>query len=380
MSGFPPPPVATIDWNKADNNRQVYEVNGHIESTYSKTTGEWTPLKFVSDPYMRVHGMSPALNYGQQALEGFKAFRTPGDPGRIVLFRPNLNAIRFQHSSIVLSMPPVPVEMFLRACRAAVALNANYVPPYESGGALYVRPQLYGTSAHLGLSAPSEYTFCVFVVPTTCAHLGTQPVKALILDDFDRAAPKGTGHAKVGGNYAPVIRWSDKARAEGFGITLHLDSVHHKEVDEFSSCAFIGVHSQGDSNITLVVPDSRCTIDSVTSDSVQHIAQQLGWKVEKRPVDYKELPSFSEVLGVGTSVVLIPIKSITRRSITQGMPSTPRLQVEAESEIITYLSEEQNKGGLVFSTLLNQLSAIQRGKAYDEFGWLFTVHEEDRNI
>ncbi|KAG9384291.1 Branched-chain-amino-acid aminotransferase 1 [Pyrenophora tritici-repentis] len=297
--------------------------------------------------------MSPALNYGQQALEGFKAFRTPGDPGRIVLFRPNLNAIRFQHSSIVLSMPPVPVEMFLRACRAAVALNANYVPPYESGGALYVRPQLYGTSAHLGLSAPN---------------------------DFDRAAPKGTGHAKVGGNYAPVIRWSDKARAEGFGITLHLDSVHHKEVDEFSSCAFIGVHSQGDSNITLVVPDSRCTIDSVTSDSVQHIAQQLGWKVEKRPVDYKELPSFSEVLGVGTSVVLIPIKSITRRSITQGMPSTPRLQVEAESEIITYLSEEQNKGGLVFSTLLNQLSAIQRGKAYDEFGWLFTVHEEDRNI
>jgi branched-chain amino acid aminotransferase len=263
-------------------------VNGHIESTYSKSTGKWTPLKFVADPFMRIHGMAPALNYGQQAYEGLKAFRTPGDAG-IQIFRPDRNAVRMQHSAAVVSMPEVPVEMFLDACRAAVSLNAGFVPPHETGAAMYVRPQLYGSSAQLGLTPPQEYKFCVFVIPTGVYH-GTHPVKALILDDFDRAAPHGTGHAKVGGNYAPVLRWSDRARDEGFGITLHLDSVKHEEIDEFSTSGFIGVLVDGQ-NITLVVPDSNCVINSITSESVQHIARSFGWKVEKRVVSSQSMRS-----------------------------------------------------------------------------------------
>lgn len=329
---------------------------------------------------MRIHGMSPALNYGQQALEGLKAFRMPGKPGSIALFRPDRNAMRFQHSGAVLSMPSVPVNMFLRACRAVVALNAGYVPPYESGGALYVRPQLYGSSAQLGLNPPDEYTFCVFVVPTG-VYLGMQAVKALIVDDFDRAAPKGTGHAKVGGNYAPVLRWSDQARTEGFGVTLHLDSVRHEEVDEFSTCAFIGVRSHGGGDdVTLVVPDSPCVIDSVTSDSMQHIARSFGWKVEKRPVRYTELPAFSEVLGAGTAVALVPIRSITRRRTTARLPAGPRLRVDAESETVAYLPDEQHSGGPVYLKLLAQLRAIQLGKVEDEFGWRFEVRAEDQEV
>lgn len=329
---------------------------------------------------MRIHGMAPALNYGQQALEGFKAFRMPGKPGGIALFRPDRNAMRFQHSVEVLSMPSVPVDMFLGACRAAVALNAGYVPPHESGGALYVRPQLYGSSAHLGLTTSDEYTFCVFAVPTG-VYDGTQPVKALILDDFDRAAPKGTGHAKVGGNYAPVLRWSDQARTEGFGVTLHLDSERHEEVDEFSTCAFIGVrsHGGGDDDVTLVVPDSPCVIDSVTSDSMQHIARSFGWKVEKRPIRYTELPAFSEVLGAGTAVALVPIRSITRRTAGR-LPACPRLRVDAESETVMYLPDEQHSGGPVYLKLLAQLRAIQLGKVQDEFGWRFEVRAEDQEV
>jgi branched-chain amino acid aminotransferase len=221
----------------------------------------------------------------------------------------------------------------------------------------------------------------VFVVPTG-AYLGTQPVKALILDDFDRAAPRGTGHAKVGGNYAPVLRWSDQAKAEGFGITLHLDSARHEEVDEFSTCGFIGVYSHGGDDVTLVVPNSPCTIDSVTSDSMQHIARHFGWKVEKRVVGYTELSAFSEVLGAGTSVVLVPIRSITRRRrLTAGqMPASLRVQTSAESETITYLSDDQQSGGPVYSMLLVQLGAIQRGKVQDEFGWLFEVRAEHQNV
>jgi len=277
-------------------------------------------------------------------------------------------------------MPSVPINMFLRACRAVVALNAGYVPPYESGGALYVRPQLYGSSAQLGLNAPDEYTFCVFVVPTG-VYLGMQAVKALIVDDFDRAAPKGTGHAKVGGNYAPVLRWSDQARTEGFGVTLHLDSVRHEEVDEFSTCAFIDVRSYGGGDdVTLVVPDSPCVIDSVTSDSMQHIARSFGWKVEKRPVRYTELPAFSEVLGAGTAVALVPIRSITRRRTTARLPAGPRLRVDAESETVAYLPDEQHSGGPVYLKLLAQLRAIQLGKVEDEFGWRFEVRAEDQEV
>ncbi|RSL38080.1 hypothetical protein CEP53_015196 [Fusarium sp. AF-6] len=362
MAAFPPPPVNTIDWSNVG--FKVREVNGHIESTYSRETGKWTPLRFVADPFMRIHGMAPALNYGQQAYEGLKAFRTPGDEG-ITVFRPDRNATRLQHSADVVSMPHVPVDMFLEAVRAAVALNAEFAPPHDTGAALYIRPQLYGSSAQLGLSAPEEYPFAVFVIPTGVYH-GAHPVKALILEEFDRAAPNGTGNAKVGGNYAPVLRWSDKAREEGFGITLHLDSVKHEEIDEFSTSGFIGAQVNGD-DVTLVVPDSHCVIDSVTSDSIQELGRSYGWKVEKRPIKYGELTSFSEVFAAGTAAALVPIRSITRRR-------------EGKTDTVTYIPDGQEEPGPLFGKLLKHLKDIQLAKAEDKFNWRFPVSATDKEV
>ncbi|KAH6995852.1 aminotransferase [Ilyonectria sp. MPI-CAGE-AT-0026] len=362
MASFPPPPVNTIDWSNVG--FKIREVNGHIESTYTKSTGKWTPLRFVADPFMRIHGMAPALNYGQQAYEGLKAFRSPGDAS-ITIFRPDRNAVRMQHSAEVVSMPHVPVDMFLEACRAAVALNAEFVPPHETGAALYIRPQIYGSSAQLGLSPPEEYTFCVFVIPTGVYH-GSHPVKALILEEFDRAAPNGTGNAKVGGNYAPVLRWSDKAREEGFGITLHLDSARHEEVDEFSTSGFIGALKNGD-DVTLVVPDSKCVIDSVTSSSIQDLARSFGWKVEKRPIKYRELKDFHEVMAAGTAAALVPIRSITRRH-------------EEVEDVVNYIPASQEEAGPICTKLLTTLQSIQLGKLDDPFNWRFTVSEADKNV
>lgn len=362
MASFPPPPVNTIDWSNVG--FKIREVNGHIESTYTKSTGKWTPLRFVADPFMRIHGMAPALNYGQQAYEGLKAFRSPGDAS-ITIFRPDRNAVRMQHSAEVVSMPHVPVDMFLDACRAAVALNAEFVPPHETGAALYIRPQIYGSSAQLGLSPPEEYTFCVFVIPTGVYH-GSHPVKALILEEFDRAAPNGTGNAKVGGNYAPVLRWSDKAREEGFGITLHLDSARHEEVDEFSTSGFIGAIKNGD-DVTLVVPDSKCVIDSVTSSSIQDLARSFGWKVEKRPIKYRELKDFHEVMAAGTAAALVPIRSITRRH-------------EEVEDVVNYIPASQEEAGPICTKLLTTLQSIQLGKLDDPFNWRFTVSEADKNV
>ncbi|KAL2107497.1 hypothetical protein VUR80DRAFT_5149 [Thermomyces stellatus] len=376
---FPPPPTDTIDW--ANVGFKVREVNGHIESHWSNKTSQWTPLKFVADPYMRIHGMSPALNYGQQAYEGLKAFRTPGDSA-IQIFRPDRNASRMQHSAAVNSMPPVPEDMFVAACRAAVALNAEFVPPHETGAAMYVRPQIYGSSAQLGLNPPEEYTFCVFVVPTGVYH-GVHPVRCLILDDFDRAAPKGTGHAKVGGNYAPVLRWTDGARDRGYNITLHLDSVSHDEVDEFSTSGFVGAKVEGE-EVTIVVPDSKAVIDSVTSDSVQNIARSFGWKVEKRAIKYAELPAFSEVMAAGTAAGLVPIRSITRhipasnpRSLAATNASHERVSISDGAEIVTYLPDSQEDAGPICLRLLNELKGIQLGKVEDRFGWCFKVSEKD---
>jgi branched-chain amino acid aminotransferase len=226
--------------------------------------------------------MAPALNYGQQAYEGLKAFRSPSD--NITIFRPSKNAARLQHSAAFISIPPVPENIFMESVHAAVSLNAAFVPPHETGAAMYIRPLIFGSCAQLGLNPPEEYMFCVYVLPVGVYH-GVHPVKALILEDFDRSAPDGTGSAKVGGNYAPVLRWSEKARQEGYGITLHLDSKTRSEIDEFSTSGFIGVKGKGD-NITLVVPDSKCVIDSVTSDSCLEIARSKGWKTEKRSASF----------------------------------------------------------------------------------------------
>ncbi|KAK3382697.1 aminotransferase [Lasiosphaeria ovina] len=376
MAPFPPPPVNTIDWSNVG--FRVREVNGHVESHYSVKTGKWTAPVFVTDPYMKIHGMAPALNYGQQAYEGLKAFRLPGNDV-ISIFRPDRNAERLQHSAEFISVPPVPTGLFLAAVKGAVALNAEYVPPHETGAAMYIRPQVYGSSAQLGLNPPEEYTFCVFVLPTGVYH-GSHPVKALIMDDFDRAAPNGTGSAKVGGNYAPVLRWSERARNQGYGITLHLDSKRHEEIDEFSTSGFIGALVEGD-DVTLVVPDSKAVINSVTSDSIQQIAKSFGWKVEKRPINYSELPSFTEVMAAGTAAALVPIRSITRRvaaaDALQQQKAHTRVALEDGQETVTYIAANVDEAGALCAKLLAKLQGIQLGREDDQFGWRFLVCESD---
>lgn len=261
-------------------------VAGHVESHYSVQSGKWTAPEFIEDPYLRLHGMAPGLNYGQQCYEGLKAFRAPD--GNINIFRPQKNAERMQHSASFISIPEVPVDHFLECVKLAVGMNAAYVPPHETGAAMYVRPLLFGSSAQLGLNPPEEYTFCVYVVPTGVYH-GSDPVDALILENFDRSAPEGTGSAKIGGNYAPVLRHSQKAYKAGYGITLHLDSKTRSVIDEFSTSAFIGVKKDGD-KIKLVASDSKNVIQSVTGDSALRIGESFGWETESREVHRPSVP------------------------------------------------------------------------------------------
>ncbi|KAI9745831.1 MAG: hypothetical protein M1818_000512 [Claussenomyces sp. TS43310] len=346
---FPPPPAANIEWTKLS--LAVTDmVNGHIESRYSVETGEWSTPTFVADPYLRVHGLAPAFNYGQQAYEGMKAYRTAAN--KILLFRPQYHAERMQHSASVVSIPPVPTETFLHCVNQAVAFNAAWVPPHSSGAALYVRPVIFGSSPHLALSPPSEYIFAVYVQPIGPYH-GLAPLDALVLEDFDRAAPMGTGNAKVGGNYAPVMRHQDAAKAEGYPVTLHLDSRTRTEVEEFSTSGFLGVKAGADEKTPLlVVPDSKNVIASVTSDSCVEVAKSLGWTVEKRPILYEELESFDEIMAAGTAAAVVPIKSLTRKS---------------RGDRFTY--GNGGEAGPACLELYAFLNKIQRGDIADDFGW-----------
>lgn len=208
------------------------------------------------------------------------AFRDPS--GNINIFRLDDHARRMNHSSSFVSIPALPSAHFKACVQLAVAANSAFVPPHDADAALYIRPVVFGASGHLPLTPPAEYLFCVYVQPLNAYH-GSHAADALVLEDFDRAAPKGTGAAKVGGNYAPVMRWSEKAKRDGFGITLHLDSRTGTEIEEFSTSGFVGVQA-ADGGFRLVVPDSRNVIRSVTSASCIELARSFGWSVEIRSV------------------------------------------------------------------------------------------------
>ncbi|KAF2158803.1 hypothetical protein M409DRAFT_30679 [Zasmidium cellare ATCC 36951] len=347
---FPPPPREDLDLA----NPASTPVNGHVQCKYSRKTGEWTKPAFVQDPYLRVHGLAPVFNYGQEVYEGLKAFRDPS--GNINVFRPSFHANRINHSASLLSIPSLPEALFLESVNLAVAENAEFVPSNASNGMLYIRPILFGSSPSIQLSPPDEYTFCVYVTHAAAYH-GINPLDALILEDFDRAAPRGTGSGKVGGNYAPVMRWSDAAKKEGFGITLHLDSATRSEVEEFSTAGFVGIRKVEDS-VSVVVPDSKNIVDSVTVNSIMAVAGKLGWGVERRAIKYDELSLFDEILACGTAVTVIPIKTITCKS---------------RNDKITYVSGDDAKPGLYATILAGLIGDVQKGRVQDEFGWLAKV-------
>ena len=280
-----------------------------VHSVFSYSLSSF--LVFPSQLGKNADVVSVSRRTGQQAFEGLKAYRTPS--GGIQIFRPSKNAQRMMRSVAYISIPPVPEEHFLRCVNMAVARNASYVPPHGAGAALYIRPIILGTSATLALASPGQYTFCVYVTPVGVTY-GTGPVRALILEDYDRVAPQGTGPAKIGGNYSPLVRHIEKAKEADHGILLHLDSQTRTEIDEFSMSGFVGIQADRESNYCIVVPYPKRVIESVTSDSICVIAKDLGWRTECRKVYYEELSSFSEVLAVGTAGTLVPIKNITRKS------------------------------------------------------------------
>ncbi len=310
--------------------------------------GKWGELEVSSSEYLNIHMAATSLHYGQEAFEGLKAFK--GKDGKIRIFRLVDNAARMQSSCDGIMMEKLPVEIFEKAVKLAVKLNSGYVPPYESGAALYIRPLLIGTGPEIGVKPANEYLFVVFVMPVgPYFPEGFKPTELLITKEFDRAAPQGTGKYKVGGNYAASLVAGQKAKKGGYSAVLYLDSKEKKYIDECGPANFFGIKHQ-----TYVTPESESILPSITNKSLMTLASELGLKVEKRKVSYEELATFEEVGACGTAAVISPIKRIfdadENREFNYGTDPGP------------------------WSTrLYNKLRAIQYGDEPDVHGWITFV-------
>ncbi|MBR1870471.1 MAG: branched-chain amino acid aminotransferase [Kiritimatiellae bacterium] len=334
-----------IDW--ANLGFGFSEVNCHVQAVWKD--GAWGKLELVEKPYITMHIGASCLHYGQECFEGMKAFRQKD--GKVAIFRPEENARRMIRTAIRTVMPPVPEEMFVEAAEMAVRENAEFVPPYGTGGSLYMRPLLIGTGPQIGVAPAKEYTFLMMVMPVGAYYKGgLKPVRAVILDDWDRAAPHGMGDVKVGGNYAASLFAHEKAKREGWPVELYLDAKEHKYIEEFSTSNFLGITKDG----VYVTPDSHSVLPSITNMSLRQVAEDLGIKVEVRKIPYEEVRELAEVAALGTAVVITPVWEITRGS-----------------EVIKISDPEKVSDTLL--KLYHTVQGIQYGEIPDTHGWCHTV-------
>ena len=327
---------------------------GYIKTDYNVRCcfkeGQWGELEVSSSEMLQIHIAATCLHYGQESFEGLKAFR--GKDGKIRIFRMDENAKRMQSSSRAIMMAELPVEKFEEAVRKVIRLNERFIPPYDSGSSLYIRPLLIGTGAQVGVKPADKYEFIVFVSPVgPYFKTGFKPSKVCILRDYDRAAPKGTGSVKVGGNYAASLVAGQKAHDGGYSAVLYLDPKEKKYIDECGPANFFGVKGN-----TYITPASDSILPSITNKSLMQLAESLGMTVERRPILLEEIATFDEAAACGTAAVISPIS-----------------QIDDITENKSYIFSKDGQPGPVCEKLYHKLRAIQTGDDPDPFGWTQTL-------
>lgn len=319
--------------------------------------GNWGKLEITSSEHLNMHMAATCLHYGQEAFEGLKAYR--GADGKVRIFRVEENAKRMCDTAKYILMADIPHELFKTAVIKAVKLNERFIPPYGTGATLYIRPLLIGTGPEVGVKPSKEYLFMVFVTPVgPYFKEGFKPVNMMICRDYDRAAPLGTGHIKVGGNYAASLLSMKKASEAGFSSAIYLDAKEKKYIDESGPANFFGIK-----NNTYITPDSRTILPSITNNSLQQLAVQLGMQVERRQIPVEELNTLEEAGACGTAAIITPIKTIT----------DPELEK-------TYTYCKDGNPGPVSEALYKKLTAIQFGEEPDPYGWMTEIDFTENEV
>ena len=312
--------------------------------------GAWDEGTLSDDPNISINECAGIFHYCQEVFEGLKAYTT--QDGHIVTFRPDMNAARMVDSAKRLEMPVFPEERFLAAVDEVVRANAAWVPPYGSGATLYVRPYMIATGTVIGVKPADEYMFRILTTPVgPYFKNGIKPL-SICVSDFDRAAPRGTGHIKAGLNYAMSLHAYMIAHNKGFDENMFLDSSTHTYIEETGGANFLFVTKDG----TLVTPKSDSILPSVTRRSLVYVAEHiLGMKVEERAVPFEELKDFAECGVCGTAAVICPVGKVTRGDEVIELPSG----MEAP--------------GPITQKLYDTLTGIQMGHIEGPEGWVRRV-------
>ena len=312
--------------------------------------GTWGEIEVSSSETINIHMAATALHYGQEAFEGMKAFRCPD--GKIRAFRIKDNAERLQNTCRGILMPELPTDLFVEMVKKVVKLNERFVPPYESGAALYLRPLLIGTGAQVGVHPADEYLFVIFVTPVGPYFKGGFATNDyVIIREFDRAAPLGTGRYKVGGNYAASLKANQMAHEAGYASEFYLDAREKKYIDECGAANFFGIKDG-----KYITPKSSSILPSITNRSLQQLAIDLGYEVEVRPIPEEELETFEEAGACGTAAVISPIRRIDDLENNKS-----------------YVISKDGKPGPISEKLYNKLRSIQYGKEPDVHGWTTVI-------
>lgn len=335
--------IMEIDWAHLGFGYMKTDYN--IRCTYKD--GAWGELEVHESEYLNIHMSATALHYGQEAFEGLKAFK--GKDGKVRIFRMDENAKRLQNSCDGTLMAKLPIEKFQEAVIKAVKLNERFVPPYESGASLYIRPILFGTGPQIGVRPAEEYLFIVFVTPVGPYFKGGfQTTPFVIMRQYDRSAPLGMGKYKVGGNYAASLVAGQHAHQLGYSNIFYLDAKEKKYIDECGAANFFGIK-----NNTYVTPKSESILPSITNKSLMVLAKEMGLEVEQRHVPVEELATFEEAGACGTAAVISPIE-----------------RIDDYDEKISYVFSKDGKPGPISDKLYHRLRAIQYGDEPDIYNWV----------
>ena len=286
---------------------------------------------------------SQCLHYGQQLFEGMKVQR--GGDDQVYAFRPYENARRMNDGCRYLHGAPIPEELFIRGVEEATRANLPYLPPYGSGAAMYVRPFWMGIGQNVGVKPAKEYIFRILVCPVGPyfkGGFGPDQGKAFRVSHYDRAAPKGTGHIKAGGNYAASFHAGAEAKGEGYAEAIYLDPIEHKFIEEIGAANFLGFLGK-----TLVTAKSPSILPSITRRSLMQIAGEMfKWPTETRAIALTELDHMEAAACCGTAAVISWIK-----------------QIVDEDKVWDYPFDER------WQQLFDRLVGIQTATEADPFGW-----------
>ncbi len=312
--------------------------------------GAWDEGELTSDANVVINECAGVLQYAQTIFEGLKAYTTKD--GHIVAFRPDLNAKRMVDSAVRLQMPPFPEERFLEAIEKVVAANADFVPPYGSGATLYIRPYMFGSNPVIGVKPADEYQFRVFTTPVGPYFKGGVKPITIRVCDFDRAAPRGTGHIKAGLNYAMSLYAIVDAHNKGYDENMYLDSATRTKVEETGGANFIFITKDN----KLVTPKSETILPSITRRSLVYVAKEyLGMEVEEREVFFEEVKDFAECGLCGTAAVISPVGKIADHGREICFPSG------------------MDDMGPVTKKLYDTLRGIQMGEIEAPEGWIKVI-------